>query len=370
MSRQDPEFNASELPSMLVFPPDSSSQTKYSSIFYSSKYTGGRATVHEVNQVLKGVHEIRDVYNSKPRYIIASGVFFYILDTIATPFVEEPSSSTFSMKKFLFNVLFSFGLCFLLSIIVTLTGRRFMKKYINLCNAAFLQRGLKWCLPNLLQGEVELRQKISEEQKASTILTGLPSKPSAEGYSNATASYEESQGRNDINHHINWSEDSLETQSKIVFLSNTWLKSGLLYNSYLLNLTNGRASVREVQDVLSQISKTRRPFVIIIDWSYYLFLLVSVPLFTILIKFEAGVRYPDEVIRKVVMYSLIAIASRMISVVLISKIGKFFVKRCINESNFDFIARNLRWHLPGSFHGNVELLKDPNRSQEGQLRYV
>ena len=132
---------------------------------------------------------------------------------------------------------------------------------------------------------------------------------------------------------------------------------------YAPNLTDGRASVQEITQVLSDLESTRKPFVkqirragcLIVSYSVLSFLAFLYFLLTM----DAG--SGGMIIAAIIAFFIGIIASLVILILYLKGVDAKMKPKCqetIDRHNQNFLPRGLRWHLPANFPKWIELWKD------------
>jgi hypothetical protein len=150
-------------------------------------------------------------------------------------------------------------------------------------------------------------------------------------------------------------------------------------SAYSPALTDGRASLEEINQVLNDLEATRAPFTskILGNICYYIlstFLMIgAIALCAAFVK-KHGKGMLVLIICSVVMYIAVIIVltkrSKRLNAQLIAE-----CKAVADRHNSSFASRGLRWYVPSHFPRWVELWKDYNRGQaqtqgQGQPIYV
>ena len=157
------------------------------------------------------------------------------------------------------------------------------------------------------------------------------------------------------------------TEFTIVFPSinfDSKLDSKFDSSFYSPNLTDGRASVQEIMQVLTNIESTIKPFTSQIRRALYYLLFYIVFSFFVLLYFIFTVS--GILILATIAYVVGIVASILILALCVSRIEEKMILKCqeiIQRHNNNFVSRGLRWHLPTRFPRWIELRKDYNKSR-------
>jgi len=164
------------------------------------------------------------------------------------------------------------------------------------------------------------------------------------------------------------------TQYTVVFPLNVWAKQ---YDSsfYTPGLTDGRAQNVEIDQVLREVERIRKPFntkIVCALWLYILGLLGCVCLMVVVPITTSGDGYWDgytwveydntSAIVGSIVGGILGIFFVMIVFIVyvtrVTKASRVPVQNYFNQVNANFSSRGLRWHIPVHFPRWVELWKD------------
>ncbi len=138
-------------------------------------------------------------------------------------------------------------------------------------------------------------------------------------------------------------------------------------SSYTPNLTDGKASTQEINQVLSYIETTIKPFNEKIKRAGYILLAYVILSFlpAAILFFAKGDKSPPFIV-SIIAFCAGAIIGLVLWIAYINKVDAKMLPKCkevVERHNQDFFSRGLRWHLPTSFPRWVELWKDYSQPQ-------
>ena len=287
---------------------------------YKESFTGGCITLDEVNQVMKGANRLfgQTLSAIKPHLYILCIVTFIAIS--GSKFYERKGDSA-AMIIFFYHV---WILSILHPLLIVRLCRITLRRYIGQCSDNFAKQGY--------QLKMKYDSQIRRDYVELSLDTSAPSR-------------------------------LIQNQQKIFFLRNERSELGFITDFYLPSSTDDRTDMDEIRQVLRHISQILKPYYFKRTLSLgILTLLWLVWSYRIAISFGSdGDDNPDELLNNkkwvwiLIEFFVIACGVLIFIAHITKKVSELIRQYIDGCNNSVFIARGLRWSLPGYFPSKVEL---------------